>query len=198
MYDKMGSVLRVETTTGNPGPYKVFRSLSNEPDGQKAWRPMRKGIADLHRRAQISQQANETYLESLAATEVPTPLADIFDAVSAPRRTAGRRVRALRLNDPGDVALLDALEHGEFVLAGFRNKDLRQRIYPTKRRRCANDERRLSARISRQLRLLRDHGLIRKVPKSYRYQLTDKGTTLVAALQAVRNATLERLDALAA
>jgi hypothetical protein len=56
----------------------------------------------------------------------------------------------------------------------------------------------LSARISRQLRLLRDHGLIRKVPKSYRYQLTDKGTTLVAALQAVRNATLERLDALAA
>jgi DNA-binding HxlR family transcriptional regulator len=36
------------------------------------------------------------------------------------------------------------------------------------------------------------------VPKSYRYQLTDKGTTLVAALQAVRNATLERLDALAA
>jgi hypothetical protein len=113
MYDKMGSVLRVETTTGNPGPYKVFRSLNNEPDGQKAWRPMRKGIADLHRRAQISQQANETYLESLAATEASTPLADIFDAVSAPRRTAGRRVRALRLNDPGDVAMLDALAHGD-------------------------------------------------------------------------------------
>jgi DNA-binding HxlR family transcriptional regulator len=94
--------------------------------------------------------------------------------------------------------LLDALAHGEFALAGFRNKDLRQHIHPTTRRRSVDDERRLSARISRQLRLLRDHGLIRKVPKSYRYRLTDKGRTLVAALQAVRNASLERLGALAA
>jgi hypothetical protein len=191
-------VLRVETTIGNPYPYKVFRALSNDPDGQKAWRRLRKSIADLQRTAQVSQQANETYLESLAATEASTPLADIFDAVSAPRRIAGRRVRALRLNDPGDVTLLDALAHGEFALAGFRNKDLRQHIHPTTRRRSVDDERRLSARISRQLRLLRDHGLIRKVPKSYRYRLTDKGRTLVAALQAVRNASLERLGALAA
>lgn len=198
MYDKMGSVLRVETTIGNPTPYKAYRALTSDPDGDKCWRPMRKGIADLHRRTQVSQKANETYLEALAATRVSKSVADIFDAVSKPRHVDGRRARALRLNDPTDVALLEALAHGEFALAGFRNQDLRERIYPTKHRHSAAETRKLSARVSRLLRLLRDHGLIRKVAKSYRYRLTEKGTTLVAALQTVRATALEHLDALAA
>jgi len=52
MYDKAGSVLRVETTINNPTPFKVYRPLQDATDGQCAWRPLRKGVADLHRRAQ--------------------------------------------------------------------------------------------------------------------------------------------------
>ncbi len=193
MYDKEARLLRIETTIGNPTPYKAFRSLSNDPGGEKKWRPMRKGIADLHRRAMVSQQANETYLDALAVKEADTTLAEIFDAVSKPRRTKSRRVRPLRLNDPDEVALLDTLAHGEFALAGFKNRDLRTRMYPQAT--SPADTKRQSAKLSRQLRLLRDHGLIRKLPKAYRYTLTTKGRLLVTALQRVRKTPLQQLVA---
>ena len=51
----------------------------------------------------------------------------------------------------------------------------------------------LSARISRQLRLLRAHGIIRKILKSHRYRITEKGQQLTAALFAAREATVENL-----
>lgn len=55
MYDKGGRILRVETTLNDPKPFKVFRPLEGNPRGACAWRPMRKGIGDLPRRARISQ-----------------------------------------------------------------------------------------------------------------------------------------------
>ena len=58
--------------------------------------------------------------------------------------------------------------------------------------------RKLSARISRQLRLLRAHGIIKKVAKSHRYRITEKGLLLTTALFAAREATVENLIAKAA
>jgi len=73
LYDK-GSVLRPECTIYNPGEFRVFRAAEGEPTGWKRWRPMRYGVADLHRRAQVCQAANERYLEALAAVADTTPL----------------------------------------------------------------------------------------------------------------------------
>lgn len=198
MYDKGGSVLRVETTIANPRDFKVLRPLHDHPDGTLAWRPLRKGVADLYRRAQVSQQANQTYLDALAAVEDTTPLAKLFDQVAKPVTYRNRRVRALRTGDPQDIALLQAISRGEFATAGFRNRDLRPLLYPATRTRSQDEERRLSAKVSRQLRLLRAHGLIRKVQKSHRYQLTAKGQLLTAALFAARKASVKQLLALAA
>ena len=50
MYDKQGSMLRVETTINHPRPMKVYRTSENDPEGQPHWLPLRKGVADLHRR----------------------------------------------------------------------------------------------------------------------------------------------------
>jgi hypothetical protein len=73
---------------------------------------------------------------------------------------------------------------GEFVTAGFRNRDLRAHLYwPPK---TAIDQRRLSGKVRRLLRLLRAHGVIRKVPNTHRYQLTKRGRLLTAALRATR------------
>jgi hypothetical protein len=58
MYDKQSSVLRVETTINDARDMKVFRSKEGSAQGPKSWRRLRKGIADLHRRAQVSQAAN--------------------------------------------------------------------------------------------------------------------------------------------
>jgi hypothetical protein len=198
MYDKGGSVLRVETTIANPSDFKVLRPLNDQPDSTLAWRPLRKGVADLHRRAQVSQKANETYLDALAAVEDTTPLAVLFDRVAKPVIYRNRRVRALRTGDPQDIALLQAISRGEFATAGLRNRDLRSLLYPATKTRSQAEERRLSSKVSRQLRLLRAHGLIRKVSKSHCYRLTTKGRLLTAALFAARQASVKQLLALAA
>ena len=194
MYDKAQTVLRAETTVGNVAPFKVLRPADDDqPDRKLAWRPLRKGVADLHRRAQVSQQANQRYLEALAATKDDTKVANLFDQVSRPTIFQGRRVRALRIGDHDDLALLKAIARGEWAVPGFRNRDLRQILHPEKGATSVERARNLSARTTRQIRRLRAHGIIRKVPKSHRYRITHKGLQLTTALFAAREATVENL-----
>lgn len=193
MYDKAGSVLRIETTIARTADFKVYRPKQGDPDHKLAWLPLRKGVADLHRRAAVSQRSNSHYLDALAAVRDPTPLSTVLDAVSRPITWHGRRVRALRIGDPRDIALLEAISRGEFATAGLRNRDLRRLLFPTKSNASQADTRRLSARISRMLRLLRAHGILHKISKSHRYRLSPKGQQLVAALFAARNASLQLL-----
>lgn len=197
MYDKAGSVLRVETTIADTRDFKVLRPRQEGgADGSAdtlAWRPLRKGVADLHRRAQVSQRSNDSYLEALAEVEDDTPTGDIFDVVSRPTRYRGRRVRALRIGDAQDLALLAAISRGEFATSGLRNRDLRTLLYPTSRKQTDQEVRRLSGRVSRLLRMLRAHGVLRKMPKSHRYCVTPRGRLLTAALFAVRTASIKQL-----
>jgi hypothetical protein len=190
MYDPH-NLLRIETTMANPKGFKVFRPLTNALDGALAWRPLRKGIADIHRRSQVCQRANERYLDALALVEAPTRLREIFDQVAHPVRFRGRQVRALRIGDTDDIGLLRAVARGEFATNGFRNADIRRLLHPGT---CTETEtRRRAARVGRQLRLLRAHGIIRKVPKSHLYRLTDKGSKLAAAVFPSRDATLHQI-----
>ena len=194
MYDKWGN-LRIEATLAKTADFKVWRRLTGEPRGKFAWRPLRKGLADLHRRAQVSQRSNDNYLDALAAVEDATPCSQLFDAVSRPVTDGSRRVRALRLSDPDDIALLQAISRGEFATAGFRNRDLRRLLHQVSPRTPHEEVRRLSSRVSRQLRLLRVHGVIAKVQKTHRYRLTASGRLLTAALFATREANIKQLVA---
>lgn len=191
MYDKAGNVLRVETTIANTDDFRAYRPAQNDPQGEPAWRPLRKGIADLHRRAEVSQAANERYLQALAAVDDSTPVAEIFDQVCRPVIRNGQRTRAIRIGDPHEVALLRAISRGEFATAGFRNRNLRQILDPSVRSPQAIKKQ--AARITRLLRILRAHGLIRKVQRSHRYLLTTKGIHLTAALFATRQASIREL-----
>jgi hypothetical protein len=193
MYNKAGSVLRVETTIAQTEQFKVLRPLTDDHDSALAWQPLRRGVADLHRRAQVSQGANERYLHALSAVDDATPCSRLFDAVARPVIDRGRRFRALRIGDADDLALLEAISRGEFAIAGVRNRDVRRCLYPAAADRDTATARRLSARASRQLRLLRAHGIIRKVPKTHRYQITERGRLLCAALHATRHANISQL-----
>lgn len=193
MYDKAGSVLRVETTIGDPTDFKVFRPRQDDPDGNLEWLPLRKGVADLHRRAQVSQRSNHAYFNALATVGDTTPCFRLFDTVCRPVTDQGRRIRALRLGDPNDIALLEAVARGEFAISGFRNRDIRRQLHPAALTDSPLEQRRLAAKITRQLRILRAHGLIQKIPKTTRYRLTTRGQTLIAAIFATRNADITQL-----
>jgi hypothetical protein len=78
----------------------------------------------------------------------------------------GRRVRAINPHTPGDAARLAAISRGEFVLNGLRNQDPRPLLFARPGRTKA-DQKRQAAAVSRQLRLLRAHRLIRKVPHTH-------------------------------
>lgn len=161
MYDKQGSVLRVETTINDARDMKVFRASGTDPSGPKSWRVLRKGVVDLPRRAQISQAANTRYLAALAAVDAQTPLGQVADTISAPVMCDGRRARGLNPFTGGDARLAALLLHGEFSINGFRNRDVRQLLFP--RAGTPAERRRLSGKVSRHLWLFRAHGLIKKV-----------------------------------
>ncbi len=192
IYDKQGSVLRVETTINNPRDIKVFRPAEANPNGKPSWRPLRKGIADTHRLATVSQQSNERYLDALSVVKSETPLADLLKEICRPVDLHGRRLRALRPWDESEVQLLQAVNRGEFVITGLRNRDIANLLFPTPASSPA-EQRRRRGRVSRLLRLLRAHKLIRKVQKTHRYQVTARGREAIGAILAARNASVNAL-----
>lgn len=192
MYDKEGSVLRIETIINDPRDMKVYRTQEGDPHGPLAWRRMRKGVADLHRRAHVSQASNQRYLTSLATVEDTTVLGALAERLCQPVMWKGKRVRALNPLAGDDARLLEAVNRGEFHVNGFRNRDLRSLFYGDQEA-SPDERRRRSSCVSRKLRMLRAHGLIQKVSKTHRYVLTPKGTHAINALLAARAANTAQL-----
>jgi len=197
VYDKQGSVLRVETTINRADDFRVFRPKQGDPDGHCQWQPMRKGIADLHRRAEVSQAANERYLQALASLSTDEPLPELLGPVCRPVSWRGQRVRALQPWSAHDRALLQAINRGEFAINGLRNRDLAAILYPHART-SEDAKRRAASHVTRCLRLLRAHGVLRKVPHTHRYTLTERGRTIATAILMYQNLTVEQLNQLAA
>jgi hypothetical protein len=158
---------------------------------------MRQGVADLHRRAQVSQAANERYLDALSAVDTSTPFGQLIRRVSRPTTWEGKPVRALRPWAEDDVALLQAVARGEFRLRGFRNRDLCP-LLGLPERRDPVLRRRQRARVTRKIRLLRAHGLIRKLGTAHRHVLTRKGHDMIPAILTAQRITLQQLERLAA
>lgn len=179
MYDKAGSVLRVETTINNPKRFRVRRQIQTEAGSVIKYLPMRKGIADTCRRVELSRAANGRYFEALAVVGEPKPSRKILDDVSRRIEIEGRAYRPLRPITAAESDLFRAILRGENQLQGVRNEDLRNHLYPD----CEQNEedrKKASARASRQLRLLRAHGLVSKVPKTYYYRATKKGLDVMS------------------
>jgi hypothetical protein len=194
-YDK-GSVLRDEVTINEPADFRVWRRPEGRPDAPKAWRELRRSVVDLPRRAEIGRAATDRHLGALAAAHHGESLQVSTATVCRPVVRKGRRHRALNPFAPGDAALLAAVNHGEFALNGLRNADLRAILYPAIP--AGLTKRQLACRISRQLALLRAHGLIARVPRTRRYVVTKKGRTVITALLAAAQADIQQLTKLAA
>ena len=193
MYDKFGRVLRPELTVNNPGEFKVRRKAQGNPDSPVKPRPLRKGVVDLRRLARTGKACTHRYLDALATIRIDTPLGAILEPLTKPADLSGHRVRGLRPWAAADLALIEAIGRGEFVVNGLRNRDLVPLLHPDVPDDSAQ-RRKASASVSRSLRLLRAHGLITKIDGTHRYHVTDRGRNVIAAIIAAKNASLSKLQ----
>jgi hypothetical protein len=193
MYDKFGQLLRLENLLINVRDFKVFRRREGDADGPMEYLRLRKGVADMQRRAQLGQQINERYAAALATVEDKTPLAELAGDLGQRTTWKGRSARALNPLADEDVALLEAINRGEFMMNGFRNRDLRSLLFAHAPASTPEEAKRQSAKVTRLLRLLRAHGVITKVPKTHRYQMSAAGRSKVTALLAARQANTDHL-----
>lgn len=180
MYDKFGLILRIEVTVNNVSFFQHYRTVEQR-DGQTVtkWAPMKKSIYSLPALREALEAVNRRYLEFLSTLDDPTAGIDRLQKVSEPARENDRSYPGLNFFSAEDQALIEALARGEFNLRGLQNKTLRAHL----------DEK-TSGQVSRLLKRLRLHGLVKKVGHTYRYYLTVFGKQVIASGLKLKNLVL--------
>jgi hypothetical protein len=180
MYDKFGSVLRVETVINHPYEFKIRRRGIRNGQEVMGWFPMAKRVSNLYRYAEVSMAANQQYLEALSVVDDPAAALKLLDKLCTPANLNGRRKRAMNPVSISDVRLFAAVMRGEHFIHGFRNGQLAEHLGISLSKDKAK-RRRQSSRICRLLQMLRAHRLIAKIPRSRRYRVTLRGFKLMTA-----------------
>ena len=165
MYDKQGLILRLETTVNDVSFFKHHREVEHR-DGTKETKlaPMQKTIHSLGALRELLAAANRRYLAFLSDLLDPSAGLKKVEKLAAPARKDDRTYRGFNPFDKGDLDLLVALCRGEWQISGFQNRGLRRFLAD-----------RTGAQVSRILKRLHVHGLIRKVGRTYKYYLTKFG-----------------------
>jgi hypothetical protein len=170
MYDKFGHILRIETTANDISFFKHYREVEQR-NGESVMKfaPMKKTIYSLGPLRELLHAANRRYLEFLSVIDDPSNGIDKLHKITATVHEDARSHRGFNFFDQDDEALFVALARGEFSISGVQNKTLRAR-FPHYN----------SGQISRILRRLRTHGLLKKASHCYKYYLTALGKQVTA------------------
>jgi hypothetical protein len=186
------NVLRAEMTMNNPAMFRVWRHPEGQAhSGNKRRLPLRKGIADIPLRAQVANDVNHRFMEQMATLCSDIPLRDLLKDITRSFTQQGRRIRALDITGK-DREFLLAIADPQYTICGITNKCLQGTLRASPWAKGGTDKQ-LSARITRHLRLLREHGLIRKMPNQRKYMLTETGRALTTALAALLSASTQQL-----
>ncbi len=168
MYDKFGRLLRIETFSNDISFFKHHRRVEHR-DGTYSYKTanMRKTIYSLSDLAELMCACNRRYLDFLSAVDDPTNGIKQVHKISRPVQHAGRSYRGFNLFSAEDEAVFRAIAQGGAQAFGIRNSGLRGTLGKT------------SGQVSRILKRLRNHGLIKKVAHVYKYYLTSLGRHVV-------------------
>jgi len=169
MYDKFGLILRIETTVNDVSFFKHYRLVQHRDGSEsKKLAQMKKGIYSLPALAQLLVAANRRYMELISAIDDPSAGVKKLERISRTVVKSDRSYKGFNLFNDDDQLLFEAIASGEYTISGFQNKHLR----------CKLAEK-TSAQISRTIKRLHVHGLIRKIGHTYKYYLTKFGTQVV-------------------
>jgi len=180
MYDKFNIVLRIETTVNQVSFFKQYRQV-NHRDGSTSmrWAPMKKTIYSLPPLQETLLAANQRYLKFISEINTPEVGVEKLHCLSETKEINHHRHKGFNLFSQEDASLFRTLLRGEFFISGFTNKALRQ-LLPHKN----------SGQITRLLKRLRVHGLIKRVGRTYKYYLTEFGRQVVVMALKLREMIL--------
>jgi len=169
MYDKFGLILRIETTTNNVSQFKHFRKVQQK-NGASVLKnaPMKKNIYSLFPLMNLLKASNRRYLEFISTFDDPSSGVKQLRKISKTVTSNNRSYKGFNFYNDDDQMLLEILARGEFNAKGLQNRSLR-RYLPGKS----------SGAVSRILKRLKTHGLVKKVPKTYKYYLTRLGKAAI-------------------
>jgi hypothetical protein len=157
-YHKEGQALRTETTINDTYDFAIGRALRNLP----ALREI--GFAANRRLLHVESLSHDCLIGE-----------DHLDAVSQSVVVQDQRAAGLRFGDRRVLALMHTLCLFALSPTGFRHRDVRAAVAQLLGR---DAEPYAASQMTYDLRRLRLHGLIERVPESHRYRITDRGATI--------------------
>ena len=176
MYDKFGLILRIETTTNDVRFFRQHRTVHHRNGKDEIrWAPMRKSIYSLAPLQEVLAVTNQRYLAFISAINIPIGGCENLNNLTQTRVENQHSYKGFNFFSEEDAVLFRLLLRGEFATCGMCSRDL-TRLLPEKS----------PGQISRLIKRLRIHGLIKKVAHRYKYYLTDLGrkvTTLALKLR---------------
>ena len=182
MYDKAGSVLRLEMVINKPEGFTVRKQVTRKGKKVMRWVDMRKGVAYLFRRRDVSLAANSRYLAALADVDDPTDAIRTLDRITTRRQVAPKRTaKAFNPLARDETQIFRALLGGQHMIRGFSNPDIRQILKDSPHLKDITDPRRQSAKVTRIFNRCHAHRLIAKIPHSRRWRLTKQGRIAMTA-----------------
>lgn len=176
LYDKFGLILRLETTVNDVAFFQQYRIVQHRSGARETkWAPMKKTLYNLTPLQDLLHAANRRYLEFLSALDTPTGGGPVLSRLTEGQTENGHHYKGFNFFADKDVAVLRALLRGEFAISGLTRRAL-HRVLPNQ----------TPGQLSRLLKRLRVHGLLKKVGRRYKYYLTALGrqvATLVLRLR---------------
>jgi len=171
MYDKMGIALRIECTVNNLSFFKHYREVEHR-DGTCSLKlaPMKKGIYSLSPLRELLLAANHRYLEFISSLDDNSAGMKNLNKVSKTVIENNRSYKGFNFFSDDDQQLFEAVASGEYNISGFQNKNLRKKLLGKS-----------SSQVSRLIKRLRTHGLLKKIGRTYKYYLTKLGRKVIAS-----------------
>ena len=171
MYDKASVVLRIETTVNDIYQFPSYREVVTRT-GQKVLKHtiMKKNIYSFFELSKLCKSSNHRYMEFISSFDDNLSGKHNLNKISEKIYQEGRSYKGFNFFDCFDLNLLLAINSGEFNINGFRNKSLKNKLH----------QQVSSPTVSRLLKRLRLHGLIKRVKNTLKYYLTSLGRKVIA------------------
>ncbi len=179
MYDKFSKILRIETTSNDISFFKHFREVVHR-DGTKSHKmaPLKKNIYSLSFLKDNLKASNKRYLEFISAFDNKEIGRKRLEGVTSSKNENNRNYKGFNFFNTLDLVVLMTILRGEFNINGFRNKNLQKLLGFN------------GSKISRLIKRLRVHGLIKKATDSYKYYLTKIGKETIIMAQKIKEMVL--------